>query len=80
MWTPKCGPENPKLSEHHKAIKNTLTGYVEKTNIGDFHFDTQRKTFASYGYAIDPSANASGEKIIGNVEGASENNGNFFLE
>lgn len=62
------------ISDHHKAIKNTLTGYVEKASINDFQFDSQRKTFNSYGYAIDPSVQASGEKIIGNLAEANEKN------
>lgn len=74
LWTPKCGPENPMVSEHHKAIKNTLTGFVEKTAINDFQFDAQRKTFTSYGYAIDPSAQSSGDIVIGNTAEASDKN------
>ena len=62
------------ISDHHKAIKNTLTGFVEKASINDFQFDAQRKTFNSYGYAIDPSAQSTGEKVIGNAVEATEKN------
>ena len=32
-----------------------LSGYAEKEHISDFAFETQRKTYHSYGYAQDPS-------------------------
>lgn len=67
MWTPKLGPENPNISEFHKATKNMLTGYVESATVNDFQFDAQRKTFHSYGYAIDPS-DSSGSIIGPNSE------------
>ncbi len=64
------------MSDHHKAIKNTLTGYVEKACVSDFQFDNQRKTFTSYGYAVDPSATVTGgDKIIGKTEEALDNKG-----
>ena len=74
LWAPKYGPDNPMVSDHHKAIKNTLSGYVEKACVNDFQFDNQRKTFFSYGYAIDPSSNVTGgDKIIGKAEEALDN-------
>jgi pre-mRNA-processing factor 17 len=75
LWTPKCGPDNPNLSDHHKAVKNTLSGFVEPATINDFQFDVQRKTFVSYGYAIDPTENATSGKLIGDVAIADQNNG-----
>ncbi len=77
MWTPKCGPENPYVTDHHKAVKNNLAGYVEKASVSDFQFDTQRKTFQSYGYAFDPSSNTNGDKIVGDSTEANEKNGYF---
>lgn len=65
------------ISEFHKAPKNTLTGFVEKASINDFQFDNQRKTFISYGYAINPSSDAPldpTESIIGNKTEAIEKN------
>lgn len=59
LWTPRLGPENPNVSEFHKSVKNTLTGYVETANFNEFHFENQRKTFNSKGIAYDPSANAT---------------------
>lgn len=66
------------VSDHHKAIKNTLSGYVETACVNDFQFENQRKTFTSYGYAIDPSADVTGaDKIIGKTEEAQENKSKF---
>ena len=66
------GPDNPNLTAQQKAIKNTLTGYVESTNINDFQFENQRRTFATLGYALDPS-DSSGQ-VIGNKAEAEEKN------
>jgi pre-mRNA-processing factor 17 len=60
---------NPLLSDHHKAPKNTLTGFVEGASFNDFQFDNQRKTFQSYGYAVNPS----GEGMVGNISEAANN-------
>ena len=79
LWTPKCGPENPMVTDHHKAVKNTLAGFVEKASVSDFQFDTQRKTFQSYGYAIDPSSASGGDQIIGDSIEASEKNSKYFF-
>lgn len=40
-----------------KATRNILSGYVELAHISDFQFENQRRTFTSYGYAVDPSTN-----------------------
>ena len=74
MWAPKLGPDNPNLTDFHRAPKNTLTGFVEPANLSDFQFETQRRTFNTYGYAMDPSS--GGNKIIGNSEIALEKNCN----
>lgn len=63
LWTPRLGPEDPKVSEFHKSVKNTLTGYVEKASFNDFHFENQRKTFISKGIAYDPSADANNRLV-----------------
>ncbi|XP_055939195.1 pre-mRNA-processing factor 17-like [Argiope bruennichi] len=57
LYAPVAGPENPFKTQQQKADKNTLAGFVEPANISDFHFECQRRTFASYGYAVDPSLN-----------------------
>ena len=73
LWTPKAGPYNPLITEFHQAPKNNLAGYVEKASVSDFNFDTQRKTFMSYGYAIDPSSNGVVDSYVGNLP--EDNNG-----
>ena len=55
LWTPKCGPEDPNVSDFHKAPKNMLSGFVESASFSDFHFENQRKTYHSYGYALNPA-------------------------
>lgn len=66
MWTAKAGPYNPMITEFHQAPKNNLAGYVEKAAVSEFNFDVQRKTFMSYGYAVDPSTNQTGDAYVGN--------------
>jgi len=55
LYTPANGPEAPNKTSQAKAMRNTLAGYAEKEHISDFAFETQRKTYHSYGYAVDPS-------------------------
>jgi len=45
----QVGPENPFKTNQQKANKNTLTGFVEPSHISQFQFETQRRTFTSYG-------------------------------
>ncbi len=75
MWTNKAGPVNPMITDFHKAPKNSLAGYVENASVSDFNFDIQRKTFHSYGYAIDPSASCVADTMVGSAEDASDKNG-----
>ncbi len=75
MWTSKAGPVNPLVTDFHKAPKNNLAGYVEKASVSDFNFDNQRKTFHSYGYAIDPSSSCAADVMVGNADDASSKNG-----
>lgn len=49
LFTPVAGPENPFLTQQQKAPKNMMTGFVEKAHISDFMFETQRRTFHSFG-------------------------------
>jgi len=48
----QVGPENPFKTNQQKAKKNTLTGFVESSHISEFQFETQRRTFNSYGWYI----------------------------
>jgi pre-mRNA-processing factor 17 len=66
------------VTEFHKAVKNTLSGYVEPANLSEFQFEIQRRTFNNYGYAIDPTSTASGDRIVGNSAEAIQNNSKFF--
>lgn len=78
MWTPALGPDNPRISEFHKAQKNTLNGFIECATVNDFQFENQRQTFNSYGYAYDPSFNAN--QIIGDVDQAVQSNSKLFYQ
>ena len=40
-----------------------LSGYAEKEHISDFAFETQRRTYHSYGYAQDPSKPITDEDL-----------------
>ncbi|KAK9505642.1 hypothetical protein O3M35_009645 [Rhynocoris fuscipes] len=78
LFAPELGPENPFLSAQQKAPKNILSGYVEQAHMSEFQFENQRKTFTSFGYAIDPSidnmgrTNEDGTAIVGNELAATE--------
>lgn len=78
LFAPVVGPENPFKTQQQKALKNTLAGYVEPAHVNDFHFESQRLTFSSYGYALDPTADGSmdeGHRMIGSTEsGAPDSN------
>lgn len=75
LFTPQVGPKNPFQTAQLSAPRNMLSGYVEPAHVSDFQFETQRRTFTSYGYAIDPSADHAGtmNSVIGNVSKAEEN-------
>ncbi|CAH2244805.1 jg5155 [Pararge aegeria aegeria] len=55
LFAPTYGPENPFQTQQMKATRNMLSGYVERAHISEFQFENQRRTFTSYGFAIDPS-------------------------
>lgn len=67
LFAPTYGPENPFQTQQMRANRNILSGYVEKAHISDFQFENQRRTFTSYGYAVDPSTNneEAADNIIG---------------
>lgn len=64
LFAPQVGPENPFKTTQQKANRNILSGYVEKAHLNEFEFENQRRTFHSYGYAIDPSATAGNSESI----------------
>ncbi|KAG1671100.1 Pre-mRNA-processing factor 17 [Nymphon striatum] len=77
LFCPVVGPANPFKTAQQKAAKNMLSGYVEPANVNEFHFESQRRTFGSYGYALDPTVDGSveeGKKLVGASETAEENN------
>ncbi|CAK8672299.1 pre-mRNA-processing factor 17-like [Clavelina lepadiformis] len=55
MHVPEQGPANPFKTRQQLAQKNTLSGYVQEAHVSHFNFETQRRTFHSYGFAVDPS-------------------------
>lgn len=69
LFAPEYGPENPFQTQQMKANRNMLSGYVEHAHISEFQFENQRRTFASYGYAIDPSTEplteGEGDAVVG---------------
>lgn len=68
LFAPEYGPENPFQTQQMKANRNMLSGYVEKAHISEFQFENQRRTFTSYGYAVDPSTDGdvgNGDAIVG---------------
>nr|XP_019542216.2 LOW QUALITY PROTEIN: pre-mRNA-processing factor 17 [Aedes albopictus] len=85
LFAPVAGPANPFLTEQMKAPKNTLTGFVEKAHISDFQFDNQRKTFHSFGYALDPSVDTAagseaGPSYVGHLQAAYDTDGKTVFE
>lgn len=83
LYAPVKGPENPYLTEQQKAARNMLSGYVEKAHISDFNFENQRRTFHTYGYALDPSVNgetADGSSFVGDLQSAYDTDGKTVFE
>lgn len=82
LFAPVQGPTNPFKSDIQKAPKNTATGFIEPAHISDFQFEAQRRTFHSYGYALDPSADGatSGDNFVGHLEAAYNTDGKTVFE
>ncbi|CAG9763920.1 unnamed protein product [Ceutorhynchus assimilis] len=75
LFAPTVGPTNPFKPKHQEIEKNTLSGHVEPAHVSEFQFENQRRTFASYGYALDPSISAHEQgltKVIGDSEEATD--------
>uniref|UniRef100_A0A2P2HZU8 Pre-mRNA-processing factor 17 n=1 Tax=Hirondellea gigas TaxID=1518452 RepID=A0A2P2HZU8_9CRUS len=70
LYAPVLGPEKPNQSAFDKVKRNMLSGYAEQAHVSDFDFEMQRRTFTSFGYAVDPSISAEpmdGRKMVGNT-------------
>ncbi|ELU00239.1 hypothetical protein CAPTEDRAFT_169920 [Capitella teleta] len=84
LYAPVLGPDNPFKTEQERAPKNALNGLVEPTNLSLFQFETQRRTFTSYGYALDPSVSDASltepERFIGNADEAEGKDGLTVFE
>ncbi|XP_071447430.1 pre-mRNA-processing factor 17 [Hetaerina americana] len=82
LFAPDVGPEHPFKTEQQRAHKNMLSGYVEEAHISEFQFETQRRTFTSYGYALDPTIDGSAPKegYIGQTKDAEEKAGKTVFE
>ncbi|KAG8258699.1 pre-mRNA-processing factor 17 [Homalodisca vitripennis] len=67
LFAPEVGPENPFLTQQQRAKKNMLAGFVEQAHISEFQFENQRRTFSSYGYALDPTVDceSEGKTVVG---------------
>jgi pre-mRNA-processing factor 17 len=73
MSRPVAGPDNPFDHRKNKGM-NSLAGHVEEQAMDDYTFAMQQRTFDVHGYALNPSAEASGAKpFIGSLNAAHEN-------
>lgn len=82
LFAPVVGPENPFKTKQMQADRNMLSGYIEPAYISEFQFENQRRTFNSFGYALDPTVGgaAGGSKIVGSAELAEEGQGKTVFE
>ncbi|XP_026111502.1 pre-mRNA-processing factor 17-like [Carassius auratus] len=83
MFAPEFGPANPFRSQQMAAPRNMLSGYAEPAHVNDFMFEQQRRTFSTFGYALDPSldtSQVSSSSYIGAVEEAEKNKGLMAFE
>ncbi|XP_060521897.1 pre-mRNA-processing factor 17 [Cylas formicarius] len=76
LFAPVVGPTNPNKTQQQSVERNMLSGYVEPAHLSDFQFENQRRTFASFGYALDPSVSTDSEgvKVVGSTEEANNTN------
>lgn len=82
LFSPVVGPENPFKSKQMQSERNMLSGYIEPAYISEFQFENQRRTFNSFGYALDPTVGGivEGDKIVGSAELAEEAHGKTVFE
>lgn len=79
LFNPIQGPDNPFLTNQERANKNMPTGFVENAHISHFNFENQRRTFHSYGYALDPSVDTD-QTYVGHLEAAYNTDGKTVFE
>lgn len=48
LFAPVLGP-TALHSKYHEVDRNTLAGHVETAHINEFEFESQRRTFTTYG-------------------------------
>ncbi|XP_063403080.1 pre-mRNA-processing factor 17-like isoform X1 [Mytilus trossulus] len=82
LFAPEIGPGNPFKTQQMLAPRNMMSGFAEPAHISDFQFDNQRKTFTSYGYAIDPSVDnvVAEAKLVGDASKSDDNKGKTVFE
>ncbi|KAG5846500.1 hypothetical protein ANANG_G00115630 [Anguilla anguilla] len=83
MFAPEFGPVNPFKTQQMAAPRNMLSGYAEAAHVNDFMFEQQRRTFSTFGYALDPSVDTSqvsSSSYIGAVDEAEKNKGLTVFE
>lgn len=69
LFAPVLGPLNPFKTQQQQIEKNVLSGHIEPAHVSEFQFETQRRTFASFGYALDPSVSIDGQiKVVGSTD------------
>lgn len=69
LFAPVVGPENPFKTQQQQIDKNVLSGHIEAAHVSEFQFETQRRTFTSFGYALDPSISSDGQiKVVGSTD------------
>lgn len=71
LFAPELGPSNPFKTQQQQLERNILSGFVEPAHLSEFQFENQRRTFTSFGYALDPSVNSEVKLIGGDGEQSS---------
>ncbi|XP_076041096.1 pre-mRNA-processing factor 17 [Oratosquilla oratoria] len=82
LFAPVQGPQKPQ-SKYHEVQRNILSGHVEEAHFSAFDFEAQRRTFTTYGYAVDPSISGNpddGRRYVGNTSAAEETSGITVFE
>lgn len=82
LFAPDVGPENPFKTKQMKSERNMQSGYIEPAYMNDFQFENQRRTFNSFGYAVDPTVGTveDGSKLVGSSQLADETGGKTVFE
>ncbi|KAK4026056.1 pre-mRNA-processing factor 17 [Daphnia magna] len=83
LFAPTLGPDCPFKTGQQRAHRNTVAGFVEPAHLSEFQFEAQRKTFTSFGYALDPTvglAQNEGSSYVGDIESAESSSGRTVFE